>query len=90
MLRLAATARRTAVPVTARQFSGVGDAGGSWKDQQRAREEAYFNQVNAEQRKAFAEKLHAKELRQLLDIVGEKHSLTQDQVHKLLEWKHEL
>ncbi|KAH9260787.1 hypothetical protein BASA81_001254 [Batrachochytrium salamandrivorans] len=89
MLRIASSARRTAVPA-ARQFSSVGDAGGSWKDQQRAREEAYFNQVNADQRKAFAEKLHAKELRELLQIVGEKHSLTQDQVHKLLEWKHEL
>lgn len=86
MLRAATVARRVAVP--ARTFSSVGDAGTSWKDQQRAREEAYFNEVNAQQRKVFAEKLHAKELRDLLQILGEKHAVDQETIHKLLEWKH--
>jgi hypothetical protein len=73
-----------------RNFSGVGDAGTGWKKMDHAREEQYFNEINAQQRKAFSEKLHAKELRELLAILGPENTLPQEKIHKLLEWKHDI
>jgi hypothetical protein len=62
--------------------------GQSWKNKEKAAEEQYFKKIEAEKRKGLAEKMHAKELRDLLAILGDKHSLTEHQIHDLLEWKH--
>ena len=62
--------------------------GRSWKKRENASEELYFNKIEGEKRTEIANKLLTTELRSLLAILGEKHALTSEQLHKLLEWKH--
>ena len=62
--------------------------GGSWNKREKAVEEQYFNKIEADRRNTFAEKLHTKELRDLIKILPENHNLSEEVLHKILEWKH--
>jgi hypothetical protein len=80
--------RAPVAPQSVRFLSGVEDAGKTWKRKKDAIEEQYFNKVEAEKRRSLSEKIHASELRELLSIIGDKHNLTEHQIHDILEWKH--
>lgn len=62
--------------------------GKTWGQKEKAAEEQYFKKIEAEKRQQLAEKIQKTELRALLSILGDKHNLTEHQIHDLLEWKH--
>jgi hypothetical protein len=61
---------------------------GSFKKRERALEDQYMNKLNEEQKKAFAEKIHKNELRQLLAILPEGHGLSEEVLMDIVHWKH--
>mmetsp|Transcript_16137 Transcript_16137/g.18286 ORF Transcript_16137/g.18286 Transcript_16137/m.18286 type:complete len:97 (-) Transcript_16137:155-445(-) len=54
----------------------------------RAEEERYFREINSEQQKSFADMVHKKELKSLLEILPENHGLSTEVLHDILVWKH--
>lgn len=60
----------------------------TFKKRERALEEQYMRDVDAETKKKFSEMLHAKELASLVAVLPENHNLTSETLHSLLEWKH--
>lgn len=90
--RIALNASRSANLISARSV-GVSVANfsieGTLGKKGHALEEAYFKKVERSETEAFAEKLHAKELKTLLAALGEhKSKIDEETLHKLLEWKH--
>lgn len=61
---------------------------GTWAKKGKAIEEQYFTRVEKESVKKLSERIHAKELRALLEILPENHGLSEKDIHKILEWKH--
>ena len=59
-----------------------------WQKKGHAVEEQYFQKMERESVRSLADKIHQKELRDLLRILPEKHGLSEKDIHKLLEWKH--
>lgn len=61
---------------------------GSFAKKGKAEEEQYFRKMERDQLRQLADKIHQRELRQLLAILPEKHGLSEQDIHKILEWKH--
>uniref|UniRef100_A0A7S2X4C4 Uncharacterized protein n=1 Tax=Prorocentrum micans TaxID=2945 RepID=A0A7S2X4C4_PROMC len=91
MNRLMVLPRRLAVQnksvfaAQARYLSGTD----TFQKKGHAEEERYFREVNAEQKKKFADMVHKKELQSLLAILPENHGLSTNTLHDILVWKHE-
>ncbi len=58
-----------------------------FEKRRKAAEDKYFRDINEESLKKYAEKLHEKELRELLTILGT-HDIDSATLHKILDWKH--
>jgi len=62
--------------------------GTSFEKRGKAAEEQYFHKLEDVQIKQLSEKMHAKELKQLIKILPEDHNLSSETLHALLIWKH--
>ena len=59
-----------------------------WEKRSKAHEEQYFQKMEREQVRNLADKIHANELRTLISILPPNHNLTEQDLHKILAWKH--
>uniref|UniRef100_A0A7S2RPI2 Uncharacterized protein n=1 Tax=Mucochytrium quahogii TaxID=96639 RepID=A0A7S2RPI2_9STRA len=73
---------------TARFSTGM--EGTSFHKKGKALEDHYFKQLEEETKAKFGEMLHQKELQGLLAVLPENHGLSNEVIHDILNWKHDI